>query len=120
MPSRRGKQVRWCFDEDDVPVFDDSTRVEVPDADRVEIVLAEDAHHSFPRRVAELGGVFDIYKRPRADGSEVRKVGIFAVMHLVRCFRLDCRMRNPNAHETSVHELKGRINRGVFGFLGVS
>ena len=30
----------------------------------------------------ELGGVFYMDKRPRADDSELRKVGVFAVKHL--------------------------------------
>ena len=37
------------------------------------------AHHSFPRSVTELVSVLDMDKLPRADDSEVRKVGIFAI-----------------------------------------
>lgn len=89
--------MRWCFDEDDAPAFDDSTRLEVTDAELVAIVLAEAARHSFPRRMAELGRVFDIDKHPRADDSEIRKVGFLAEKQLVRCFHLECQMRNPTA-----------------------
>ena len=45
--------------------------------------------------MTELVGVLDIDKRPRADDSEVRKIGVFAVKHLIRCFHLERRMRDP-------------------------
>ena len=45
----------------------------------------------------ELGGVFYMDKRPRADDSDVRQVAVFAVKHLIRCFHLERRMRDPIA-----------------------
>ena len=84
-------QARWCFDEDDVPAFDNSTRLRVPGTESVALVLVEATHNSFPRSMTELFGILDIDKHPRADDSEVRKVGVFAVKYLTRCFHLERR-----------------------------
>ena len=93
-----------------VLALDNSTRLGVPDTELVALVLAEAVHHSFPRCVTELVGVLDMDKRLRADGSEVRKVVIFAVKHLIRCCHLERRMRDTIAqigrrhHELSPHK----------------
>lgn len=89
--------MRWCFDEENDLAFDGSTRLGVPDAEWVALIMAETTHHSLSRRVAELGGVFDMDKCPSTDDYEVRKVGVFTAKPFVQYFHLECRIPNSIA-----------------------
>ena len=64
--------------------------------------------------MTELDGVLDVDKRPIADDSEERKVGVFAVKNLILCFHLERRMRDPIARVGCRHHELSPQNRRKF------
>ena len=91
---RRGKQVRRCLDEGDVPVLLDVASLWIPNFVGLTF-LAIAAHLPFPGRGIELSVVVDVQQGSSFDDAKVRKVGFVALKHLEYRFHFEHLVRSP-------------------------